>query len=202
MRPATLAAAAVAVALAAAWLLSRRDDDDDEVETSEPCGICFERDEDYSDDRTGPFQMCYQCGRMICSMCKHKMQRVHYQKQLAASQNGQPPRPLECPFCREPLQDETPRYLLLKSLLERRPAGRHAKHALFELGIMRHIGFFCSADDAEAVALFRRAAALGSGQAMRGAGADTVDGSQGRRRFLRAHRPKGRVAVPPRVPRR
>ena len=75
------------------------------------------------------FGLCYQCGRMHCSTCRKKMMMAQMQK---VQLNEPRMFGAKCPWCRSPMESATPRYLLLRELLERRPRGRHVKHCLFE----------------------------------------------------------------------
>ena len=75
------------------------------------------------------FGLCYQCGRMHCSTCRKKMMMAQMQK---VQLNEPRMFGATCPWCRSPMESATPRYLLLRELLERRPRGRHVKHCLFE----------------------------------------------------------------------
>ena len=108
------------------------------------------------------FGLCYQCGRMHCSTCRKKIIMTNYQK-VQLNERGMMGH--KCPWCRSPMESATPRYLLLQELLDRRPKGRHVKHALFECGVMREIGLGCGVDLADAIKLHEGAAARGHGQA-------------------------------------
>jgi hypothetical protein len=121
-----VAAGAAACALAV-WLLVDDEDDDDEENTPQLCELCLERPEDQETDMT--FGLCYQCGRMHCSTCRKKMMMAQMQK---VQLNEPRMFGAKCPWCRSPMESATPRYLLLRELLERRPKGRHVKHCLFE----------------------------------------------------------------------
>ena len=120
-----VAASAAACALAV-WLLV---DDEDENDENAPqlCELCLERPEDQETDMT--FGLCYQCGRMHCSTCRKKMMMAQMQK---VQLNEPRMFGAKCPWCRSPMESATPRYLLLRELLDRRPKGRHVKHCLFE----------------------------------------------------------------------
>ena len=120
-----VAASAAACALAV-WLLVDDDDEEDE-DTPQLCELCLERPEDQETDMT--FGLCYQCGRMHCSTCRKKMMMAQMQK---VQLNEPRMFGAKCPWCRSPMESATPRYLLLRELLERRPRGRHVKHCLFE----------------------------------------------------------------------
>ena len=153
-----MAASAAACALAV-WLLVDDDEEDDE-NTPQLCEICSARPEDQETDMT--FGLCYQCGRMHCSTCRKKMIMANMQK---VQLNEPRMFGAKCPWCRSPMESATPRYLLLRELLERRPKGRHVKHCLFECAVMREIGLGCGIDLADAIKLHEQAAARGHGQA-------------------------------------
>ena len=154
-----VAASAAACALAV-WLLVDEDEDADDENTPQLCELCLERPEDQETDMT--FGLCYQCGRMHCSTCRKKIIMTNYQK-VQLNERGMMGH--KCPWCRSPMESATPRYLLLQELLDRRPKGRHVKHALFECGVMREIGLGCGVDLADAIKLHEGAAARGHGQA-------------------------------------
>ena len=120
-----VAASAAACALAV-WLLVDDDEDEDDENTPQLCELCDERPEDQETDMT--FGLCYQCGRMHCSTCRKKMMMAQMQK---VQLNEPAMFGAKCPWCRSPMESATPRYLLLRELLERRPRGRHVKHCLF-----------------------------------------------------------------------
>ena len=122
--PWKVVAAGAACALAV-WLLVDDEDEEDE-NTPQLCELCLERPEDQATDMT--FGLCYQCGRMHCSTCRKKMMMAQMQK---VQLNEPRMFGAKCPWCRSPMESATPRYLLLRELLERRPRGRHVKHCLF-----------------------------------------------------------------------
>ena len=126
-----VAASAAACALAV-WLLVDDDDDEDDENTPQLCEICSERPEDQETDMT--FGLCYQCGRMHCSTCRKKMMMASMQK-VQLNERGMYGN--KCPWCRSPMESATPRYLLLRELLERRPRGRHVTHCLLESRAVR-----------------------------------------------------------------
>ena len=123
-----VAASAAACALAV-WLLVDDEDEAEDENTPQLCELCDERPEDQETDMT--FGLCYQCGRMHCSTCRKKIIMTNYQK-VQLNERGMMGH--KCPWCRSPMESATPRYLLLRELLERRPKGRHVKHCLFECG--------------------------------------------------------------------
>ena len=140
-----MAASAAACALAV-WLLVDDEDEDDDENAPQLCELCDERPEDQETDMT--FGLCYQCGRMHCSTCRKKMIMVprrrlplcstecltcaHPQANMQKVQlNERGMVGAKCPWCRSPMESATPRYLLLRELLDRRPKGRHVKHCLF-----------------------------------------------------------------------
>ncbi len=174
-----MAASAAACALAV-WLLVDDEDEDDDENAPQLCELCDERPEDQETDMT--FGLCDQCGRMHWSTCRKKMIMVprrrlplcstecltcaHPQANMQKVQlNERGMVGAKCPWCRSPMESATPRYLLLRELLERRPKGRHVKHCLFECGVMREIGLGCGSDLADAIKLHEQAAARGHGQA-------------------------------------
>ena len=154
-----VAASAAACALAV-WLLVDDEEDEDDENAPQLCELCLDRPEDQETDMT--FGLCYQCGRMHCSTCRKKMMMAQMQK-VQLNERGM--FGAKCPWCRSPMESATPRYLLLRELLERRPKGRHVKHCCFELAVMREIGLGCNKDMADAINLHEQAAARGHGQA-------------------------------------
>ena len=133
---------------------------DGERGLAHPCPICLVHEDDFV-DKQNEYDMCTECGQMICGECMGApgLTLKSLAVRLRLKLDG-------CPACHRPFFPETNAEIFhgLQKLLNSKPPGRHTPSAQFHLG-----GYYLKGDgesgvckdEAEAARLFKLAADKG-----------------------------------------